>query len=417
MTTPTDDLEVAVAVDVDVAVELEVESEPEVESELEVEVESEVPAGGGRHVRHTHLGVDMPGATPASAVTVADPATAAAQPVAPQPMAAAPHHAAPSRTFRLPKVPPVAGRRFIVPVTLGAGIWIVAERLTPTFPTAFDRVDWSWVLVALAVTQLTAVSEALSLSGATTRVLPLTDLVRVESAAGLTGLLGGTVGAMATSIRYLCTRGLDPARAYGSGALHTVAGFAVRVVMLVVFVPFAFDQLHRTPAGPSGSGAEILQLVLYTITAAGLVGGLDFAVPRLRRAWRNRRRPPFEPAWKNVDTVASHPGNVFRLLAASGVTQLLLAAGLAATLHAVGGHANIGGIVLVVCFSSVVGGLAPVPGGIPVAEASYISGLTLFGVPQDLAVVTTLLFRTCSAYLPALVGYGALRSLRRHDLL
>jgi len=65
----------------------------------------------------------------------------------------------------------------------------------------------------------------------------------------------------------------------------------------------------------------------------------------------------------------------------------------------------------------VVGGLAPLPGGIPVVEASYISGLTLFGVPQDQAVVTTLLFRACTSYLPALWGYGAWRSLRRHDLL
>ena len=69
------------------------------------------------------------------------------------------------------------------------------------------------------------------------------------------------------------------------------------------------------------------------------------------------------------------------------------------------------------CFGTVVGGLAPLPGGIPVVEASYISGLTLFGVPQDQAVVTTLLFRACTSYLPALWGYGAWRSLRRHDLL
>jgi uncharacterized membrane protein YbhN (UPF0104 family) len=233
----------------------------------------------------------------------------------------------------------------------------------------------------------------------------------------MTGLLGGTVGSMATAIRYLGQRGLEPALTYGSGALYTVAGFAVRVVLLVVFIPFAVDQLHRTPAGPSGSSAEILQLVLYAITAAGLVGGLDFAVPRLRKAWRNRRKPQFEPAWKNVDAVASHPGNVFRLLGSGAVTQLVLAAGLAATLHAVGAHANVGGVVLVVCFSSVVAGLTPLPGGIPVAEASYMAGLTLFGVPQDLAVVTTLLFRACTAYLPALWGYGAWRSLRRHDLV
>ena len=409
MTRPTDDLGVSVDVDVDV--------EPDVEPGSE----TVVPARGrGRHARSADSGTDVPTPSAASPVTTTHTISAPATTVTTASTATAPAGtAAPSRSFRLPKVPPVTGTRAMLPLALGVGIWILAEQLTGTsaFRAAFDHVSWSWLVVALVVTQLTVVSEAVALSGATTRALPLGDLVRVQSAASLTGLLGGTVGSMATAIRYLRQRGLEPALAYGSGALYTVAGFAVRVVLLVVFVPFAVDQLHRTPAGPSGSRAEILQLVLYAITAAGLVGGLDFAVPRLRKAWRNRRKPPFEPAWKNVDAVASHPGNVFRLLGSGAVTQLVLAAGLAATLHAVGAHANVGGVVLVVCFSSVVAGLTPLPGGIPVAEASYMAGLTLFGVPQDLAVVTTLLFRACTAYLPALWGYSAWRSLRRHDLV
>ena len=324
-----------------------------------------------------------------------------------------------SRTFRLPRIPPVTPRRLLVPVGCAAALWILAWQLTgpADFRAVFDHVRWSWIVVALVVTQLTVVSEAVAVSGATPEVLPLTDLVRVQTATGLTGLLGGTVGSMATVIRALRAEGLDPALAYGSGALQTVAGFAVRLVLLVAFIPFVLDQLHRTPAGPSGSSAQVLQLILYTVTAAGLVGGLDFAVPRLRRAWRNRHRPQFEPAWKNVDVVASHAGNVFALLAASALTQLVLAAGLAATLHALGVYANFGSVLLVVCFGSVVGGLVPMPGGIPVTEACYISGLTLFGVPQDFAVVTTLLFRSCTTYLPALWGYAAWCGLRRRGLL
>jgi uncharacterized membrane protein YbhN (UPF0104 family) len=365
------------------------------------------------HPRHARSAPGAPVARVADPVATANAVDTAGPSVVPT------RPPAQSRAFRQPRVPAVVPKRFVLPVVLGAGVWILATQLTGTAAVraAFGHVAWNWVLVALLVSQLTPVSEALAISGATTRVLPLGDLVRVQSATSLTGLLGGTVGAMATVIRYLRQRGLDPALAYGSGALHTVAGVAVQAVLLVVFIPFALDQLHRTPAGPSGSSAEILQLLLYTVTAAGLVGGLDFAVPRVRRAWRNRHRPQFEPAWANVDTVASHPDNVFRLLAASAVTQLVLAAGLTATLHAVGAHTSFGGLMLVTCFTSLVGGLAPVPGGIPVMEASYISGLTLIGVPQDQAVVTTLLFRTCTAYLPALWGAAAWRSLRRRGAL
>ena len=68
-------------------------------------------------------------------------------------------------------------------------------------------------------------------------------------------------------------------------------------------------------------------------------------------------------------------------------------------------------------FSSLLGGIAPVPGGMGVVEASYISLLTLLGIPEDLAVATTLLYRLCTTYLPPIWGWGALAWLRRHDEL
>jgi uncharacterized membrane protein YbhN (UPF0104 family) len=137
----------------------------------------------------------------------------------------------------------------------------------------------------------------------------------------------------------------------------------------------------------------------------------------VRRALHNRQRPQFEPAWRHAEMIASRPGNVCRLLAASALTQLVLAAGLAAALHAVGAYVNFGDLILVVCFTSLLGSLAPIPGGIPVVEAGCISGLTLFGVPQDLAVTATLIFRACTAYLPPLWGYAAFTTLRRADAL
>jgi uncharacterized membrane protein YbhN (UPF0104 family) len=52
-----------------------------------------------------------------------------------------------------------------------------------------------------------------------------------------------------------------------------------------------------------------------------------------------------------------------------------------------------------------------------VMEASYISLLTLLGVPEDVAVAATLLYRLCTTYLPPIWGWGALVWLRRHDEL
>ena len=68
-------------------------------------------------------------------------------------------------------------------------------------------------------------------------------------------------------------------------------------------------------------------------------------------------------------------------------------------MHAVGASASFGVLVIVCTFSSLLGGIAPVPGGMGVVEASYISLLTLLGIPEDVAIAATLL--TASHHIPA----------------
>jgi uncharacterized membrane protein YbhN (UPF0104 family) len=58
-----------------------------------------------------------------------------------------------------------------------------------------------------------------------------------------------------------------------------------------------------------------------------------------------------------------------------------------------------------------------VPGGIGIMESCYIFGLTLLGVPQELAISATVIFRFASTYLPPLWGWGALVWLRRTKAL
>ena len=59
----------------------------------------------------------------------------------------------------------------------------------------------------------------------------------------------------------------------------------------------------------------------------------------------------------------------------------------------------------------------PSAGGMGVMEASYISLLTLLGIPEELAIAATLLYRLCTTYLPPIWGWAALVWLRRHDEL
>jgi len=148
----------------------------------------------------------------------------------------------------------------------------------------------------------------------------------------------------------------------------------------------------------------VLQLVLYAIVAAGLVGGIALHVPKVRRLAAARVQPRLAPAWGNVRNLLNSPGQLARLLAGAAVTQLLLATGLWCALHAIGASASLGALIIVCPFTSLLGGIAPVPGGMGVMEASCISLLTLLGIPEDLAIAATLLCRLCTTYLPP---YGA----------
>ena len=109
-------------------------------------------------------------------------------------------------------------------------------------------------------------------------------------------------------------------------------------------------------------------------------------VPKFRRIVASRLKPQFASAWANVRALFHEPSRVLRLLAGSAATQLLMAAGLGVALRAVGAHVGFAVLVMICTFTALLGGMAPVPGGMGVMEACYISGLTLVGVPQDQAV-------------------------------
>jgi uncharacterized membrane protein YbhN (UPF0104 family) len=299
------------------------------------------------------------------------------------------------------------------------GLWLLVEQFVGFGEIApvLAGASWWWVVATLVITQTTAVSEAVAMSGAVPAPLPIGPLVLLRMAMWFTGLIGGTAARTATVVRFYQRRGLAPIVAVSSGLIYSVGGFCVQVILSVTALIFAGDEFHHKPAGSAGSGAEVLQLVLYVIVAAGLIGGIAFLVPKVRRLAAVRVQPRLAPAWANVRTLLNDPGQLGRLLAGAALTQLMLATGLWFALHAVGASASLGALIIVCTFTSLLGGIAPVPGGMGVMEASYISLLTLLGIPEDLAIATTLIFRLCTTYLPPIWGWAALVWLRRHDEL
>jgi uncharacterized membrane protein YbhN (UPF0104 family) len=311
---------------------------------------------------------------------------------------------APSRVIRIPRLPRVRPQRFVVPVALALLVWLLVVELIGLHQmrAVLSHTDWASLAGALVVVQGATVGEGLALWGGVTTSIPFDLLLRTACAMAFAELIGGPVGATATAVSLHRRRGLSPGIAYSSGLLSSAAGVAVPFLLGIGFLPVAAREFHLGAAGPAGSNSALLQVLLLIVAAMGLVGGLTFMVPRARHAWASRARPQFARAWANVYDVTAHVGPVVRLLAGPALTQVVLAAGLGWCVHAVGGSVSVSALMLVCCAASVLGRICPVPGGLGVVEATYISGLTFAGVPQDLAAGATLLFRACTTYVPAL---------------
>ena len=98
-------------------------------------------------------------------------------------------------------------------------------------------------------------------------------------------------------------------------------------------------------------------------------------------------------------------------------SQLLFALGLDLALRAYGYELPLLEFVVINTVASLLGGIAPVPGGMGVIEAGLIAGLTAAGIPDAEAVAATFTYRAFTAYLPPIWGWTSLAWLRKRDLV
>jgi uncharacterized protein (TIRG00374 family) len=138
-------------------------------------------------------------------------------------------------------------------------------------------------------------------------------------------------------------------------------------------------------------------------------------VPKLRKRARAVVAPQWAAARENLRAVLSTPSKAAMIFGGNLGSQVLYALVLDAALHAYGASLPLLQIILINSFASVVGGMAPVPGGMGVIEAGLIGGFTAAGVSQSVAVATTFTARMFTAYLPPIWGWFALQWLRRNE--
>jgi len=281
---------------------------------------------------------------------------------------------------------------------------------------------WGWVAATFVLAQAVYPALALTTVGSVTDTMPYGRTTVLEVANTFVSLAGGSMGALATRVRYFQQQGYDATLAVSSGVLVSTASWIVKGGLFLLALPIALSQFHfatpDTTGGGSGSStAKLVWLLLIAIVVIGLVVGLLLAVPRWRRLAAAKLRPKASEVWSHLKVLSTHPRNLVEIFGGEILGQLLVAMSLGTSLHAFDQNLGLAALLIVLTLGSMLGGISPVPGGMGVVEAGMIIGLTAAGVPETQAVAAVFVQRLFTAYLPPIWGWFCLVWMRKKEYL
>lgn len=288
---------------------------------------------------------------------------------------------------------------------------IVAQFAGVDLWATLSGADWPWVVVAFLLSFVPQFSGSISLMGSVNHPLPLWPVVAEQFANNFTGLIGGTVATTALVIRFFQKQGLKVAVAASSGVMSSLASGIVEVVLVTVGLLVTSTDFAPSSVG----GGKLEQIVLIAIVVVGLGVTVALLVPRLRASFRHTVGPQWATAKENLTGILTTPRKALMIFGGNLCSQIAYALVIDAALRAYGTPLPLLQIIVINSLASILGGVAPVPGGMGVIEAGLIAGMTAAGVPNAEAVAATFTARLFTAYLPPIWGWFSLEWLRRHD--
>jgi uncharacterized membrane protein YbhN (UPF0104 family) len=212
------------------------------------------------------------------------------------------------------------------------------------------------------------------------------------------------------NIRFFQRFGVEPTTAVAAGAIDSVSGFVVQIVLflsLALFSDVDFDLSVDT-----GDISGLVTICLIALGVIVLAAVVILLVPSLRA----RLLAALVKARHSLMVLRS-PTKVLQLFGGNLVNQVLFGVAMAACVEAFGQHLPLTELVLINTVVSLFAGLLPVPGGIGVSEAGLTLGLTAAGLSSEIAFAVALAYRFASFYLPPIWGWFCYRWLIRRRYL
>jgi glycosyltransferase 2 family protein len=314
------------------------------------------------------------------------------------------------------EVPPVRLERVrlrtLVSLVGGAAaVYVLAGQLARVNLAQLIRhADWRWTMVALALSALTYLAAALSLTGFVLERLSMLRTALAQLAASFVTLVApAAVGGAALNIRYLQRNGVPPASATASVGVTQAIAFVLHMLLLIAFAAITgAGQVHslQPPIWVYFALAGLLALLLAAL-----------AIPPSRRLLRARVVPTLEQVLPRLLDVAQNPRKLAEGLGGALLLTATYVLCLAASIRAVGGSVPLTSVTLVYLTGSALGATAPTPGGLGAVEVALSAGLTAAGLPSATAVSSVLLFRLLTFWLPVPFGWISFAYLQRRALL
>jgi uncharacterized membrane protein YbhN (UPF0104 family)/membrane-associated phospholipid phosphatase len=269
----------------------------------------------------------------------------------------------------------------------------------------FENAIWGYAVVALLLYPFVTASWTFALMGAVNKDLPFVPTYLTQLACTFLNLITPNgIGGTALQLDYLHKEGVPVASGGSAMVLSTGVGGAIQMILFLVAVALTGTSFDLFDSSGSSSGSA----TLMAIAVIGALVGIILAVPKIR----NKVVPAVKKAAGDIWAVLRNPKKALMLFGGDTLGNLLYPAILGLCLLAFGQSLPFAELMVVQIGAGMLGGAAPVPGGIGVTEAALTSLLTGFGIPAAPALAAVLLFRFITFVIPPIFGFFTLRWLR-----
>ncbi|MEV4554302.1 lysylphosphatidylglycerol synthase transmembrane domain-containing protein [Nonomuraea wenchangensis] len=270
--------------------------------------------------------------------------------------------------------------------------------------------NWAWSVLALAASFVSFVAAALMLRGFVPEPLPLWRTVLVQFASSFVKLVApAAVGGVAINTRYLQKRGISPSSAVASVGASQLIMLVFHIALLLLF---AYITGSNTATSFTPSRGLVLALLAVAVAVVGVLG-----VPPLRRMITSRMRRLFGNVLPRLLDVLQSPRKMIEACAGTLMITMAFVVCLDACVAAFGGSLSFTAVAVVYLTANAIGSAAPTPGGLGAVEGALALGLTVAGLPAELATSAVLLHRLLTFWLPVLPGWASFTYLQRHEAL